>query len=256
MNLASRLSAPSRYTVRSTHFGSAAKRPLSAGGSGEVSASSALRSATALWNCSSATLNAAFGALAPRIRLPFWLAGLLTGVAAMFVGYFIVAPIKGNPIGGGWVASDGFQGLREIAGGRRGGRSAPRRGGLYSRSGFFSGGAYGVGGPPGRWSVLRAPVMERGTEEDLAESIAGVLASSAGYADSFHESLRFPLFVSAGTEDFNYREVHAVDLRMKTPHRVELFNGGHTWLPPDLATEGVEWMEVQAMKRGQRSPSW
>ena len=86
-----------------------------------------------------------------------------------------------------------------------------------------------------------------------SESIAGVLASSAGYADSFHESLRFPLFVSAGTEDFNYREVHAVDLRMKTPHRVELFNGGHTWLPPDLATEGVEWMEVQAMKRGQRS---
>lgn len=86
-----------------------------------------------------------------------------------------------------------------------------------------------------------------------SDTIAGVLASSAGYADTFHESLRFPLFGTAGTEDFNYREVHAMDLRMKSPHRVEVFEGGHTWLPADLATEGVEWMEVQAMKRGARS---
>ncbi|MGE3513444.1 MAG: hypothetical protein AB7N65_31690, partial [Vicinamibacterales bacterium] len=77
--------------------------------------------------------------------------------------------------------------------------------------------------------------------------IAGVLASSAGYADAFHESMRFPFFGSAGTEDFNYREMHAVDLRMKSPHRVEVFEGGHTWLPAELATDGVEWMEVLAM---------
>ena len=85
-------------------------------------------------------------------------------------------------IGGGWVTSDGFQGLREIAGGRRGGRASarPRRTGSYARSGFFTGGAYGAGGPPGRWSVLRAPEIERGTEEDLAESIAGTLLRRYG----------------------------------------------------------------------------
>ncbi len=83
-------------------------------------------------------------------------------------------------IGGGWVASDGFQGLREIAGGRRGGRSVPRRAGRYARGGFFAGGAFGAGGPPGRWSVLRVPIIERGTEEDLAESIAGVLLRRYG----------------------------------------------------------------------------
>ncbi len=87
-------------------------------------------------------------------------------------------------IGGGWVASDGFQGLREIAGGRQGGRASgrgmPRRSGMYARSGFFSGGAYGTGGPPGRWSVLRAPEIERGTEEDLAEAIAGTLLRRYG----------------------------------------------------------------------------
>jgi dienelactone hydrolase len=85
-----------------------------------------------------------------------------------------------------------------------------------------------------------------------SDSVAGVLASSAGYAEEFLESVRFPLFGSAGTEDFNYREMHAIDLRMKSPHRVEVFEGGHTWLPIDLATDGVEWMEVQAMKSGLR----
>ena len=47
---------------------------------------------------------AAFGALEPRFTLPAWLAGLLTGVAAMLVGFFVVAALKGNPIAGGWNA--------------------------------------------------------------------------------------------------------------------------------------------------------
>lgn len=85
-----------------------------------------------------------------------------------------------------------------------------------------------------------------------SQSVAGVLASSAAYAETFHESVRFPLFGSVGTEDFNYREMHIMDLRMKSPHRVEVFEGGHTWLPSDVATDGVEWMEVQAMKAGLR----
>jgi hypothetical protein len=83
--------------------------------------------------------------------------------------------------------------------------------------------------------------------------IAGVLASSAGYSTSFHKSERFPFFGSAGTEDFNYREMRAVDRLMTSPHRVEVFEGGHTWPPVDMATRGVEWMEIQAMKSGLRS---
>jgi hypothetical protein len=82
--------------------------------------------------------------------------------------------------------------------------------------------------------------------------IAGVLASSAGYSTTFHKSERFPFFGSAGTEDFNYREMRAVDRLMTSPHRVELFEGGHTWLPIDMAARGVEWMEIQAMKNGLR----
>jgi dienelactone hydrolase len=79
---------------------------------------------------------------------------------------------------------------------------------------------------------------------------AGVLASSAGYSTAFHKSERFPLFGSAGTEDFNYREMRAVERLMTSPHRVEIFEGGHTWLPIEMATRGVEWMEIQAMKSG------
>lgn len=85
-----------------------------------------------------------------------------------------------------------------------------------------------------------------------SSSVAGVLASSAGYSTAFHKSERFPFFGSAGTEDFNYREMQVVDRLMTSPHRVEVFEGGHTWLPVEMATSGVEWMEIQAMKTGLR----
>jgi hypothetical protein len=45
-----------------------------------------------------------FGLLAPRFRWPLWLCGLLTGILASLVGMFVVAAIKGNPVGGGWNA--------------------------------------------------------------------------------------------------------------------------------------------------------
>ena len=82
--------------------------------------------------------------------------------------------------------------------------------------------------------------------------IAGVFASSAGFPDDFRETVRFPIFGSAGTDDFNHQEMHTLDRDLKSPHRVEIFDGGHTWLPVELATDGVEWMELQAMKSGLR----
>ena len=80
--------------------------------------------------------------------------------------------------------------------------------------------------------------------------IAGVFASSAGFPDDPRDSVRFPIFGSAGTDDFNHQEMHELDRDLKSPHRVEVFAGGHAWLPAELATDGVEWMEIQAMKSG------
>jgi dienelactone hydrolase len=85
-----------------------------------------------------------------------------------------------------------------------------------------------------------------------SDSIAGVFASSAGFPDDPRDEVRFPIFGSAGTDDFNHQEMHELDRDLKSPHRIEVFNGGHAWLPVELAMDGVEWMEIQAMKAGLR----
>ena len=83
--------------------------------------------------------------------------------------------------------------------------------------------------------------------------IAGVFASSAGFpSGEFRESVAFPIFATAGTDDFNYLEVLNLDRTLRSPHRVVVFEGGHTWLSSDAATEAVEWMELQAMTSGIR----
>src|SRR5690606_20638744 len=80
----------------------------------------------------------------------------------------------------GLVASDGFQGLREIAGGRKRAERRPwargRRGpGNYLRGGLFAG-----SGPPGRWSLVRAPEVEPADVDELAEQVATVLLQRYG----------------------------------------------------------------------------
>lgn len=90
----------------------------------------------------------------------------------------------------------------------------------------------------------------------LASSgIAGVIASSAGYPDATpRKTLPFVIFATAGTEDFNHLEMRRLDQALTTPHRLVIFEGGHTWLSSALAIEAVEWLEVQAIKAG-RAPA-
>ncbi len=54
---------------------------------------------------------AAYGLLAPRVRLPMWVSGLITGAATTLVGMFIIAAIRGTPIGGGWQLMAWLRGL-------------------------------------------------------------------------------------------------------------------------------------------------
>jgi hypothetical protein len=84
-------------------------------------------------------------------------------------------------------------------------------------------------------------------------NIAGVIASSAGYPDAKpRSSVAFPVFGTAGTDDFNYLEMRQLDRKLTSPHYLAIFSGGHT-LPPDaVAVEAIEWMELQAMKSGRR----
>jgi hypothetical protein len=45
---------------------------------------------------------AGYGLLAPKLTMPFWLSGLALGAIATLVFWFVVLPIKGAPVAGGW----------------------------------------------------------------------------------------------------------------------------------------------------------
>jgi dienelactone hydrolase len=86
------------------------------------------------------------------------------------------------------------------------------------------------------------------------KSIAGVIASSAGYPDNKpRTSVPFALFSTAGSDDFNYVEMRQLDRKLTSPHRLAIFTGGHTLPPETVAIDAIEWMELQAMKSGRRA---
>jgi hypothetical protein len=69
------------------------------------------------------------------------------------------------------------------------------------------------------------------------------------------DGVRFASFGAAGATDFNFQGMHEVDAHFASrgvPHRLEIFDGPHRWLPADLAFEAMGWLEVVAMKEGRR----
>jgi hypothetical protein len=44
-----------------------------------------------------------------------------------------------------------------------------------------------------------------------------------------------------------------LDRALTTPHRLEVFDGGHGWPPEPFFVDGIEWFEVQAMKSGAKA---
>ncbi len=58
---------------------------------------------------------------------------------------------------------------------------------------------------------------------------------------------------AVGSWDFNYDEMRRVDellAREGADHWLEIFEGPHTWLPAELATQAAGWMELVAMRQG------
>ena len=86
--------------------------------------------------------------------------------------------------------------------------------------------------------------------------VAGVIGCS-GRLGGPHDAdkVTFDWFGTAGDADFNWGEQRSIDERLAAigaNHRLEIFNGGHRWAPPELLRSAVEWMELQAMRRGSR----
>jgi len=86
--------------------------------------------------------------------------------------------------------------------------------------------------------------------------VAGVIACGGGFPGGMTpKPVPFVFFGTAGTEDFNYPELRQLDRELDSlavPHRVVTFDGGHDWASRALATQAIEWMEIQAMKAGRR----
>ncbi|MGH9900597.1 MAG: TPR end-of-group domain-containing protein, partial [Pyrinomonadaceae bacterium] len=87
--------------------------------------------------------------------------------------------------------------------------------------------------------------------------VAGVIACGAGFPVDITPSVPVPfaLFGMVGTNDFNFPELKRLDGaldKLGAAHRVETFDGAHTWAPKELCAAAVEWMELQAMRAGTR----
>src|SRR6202035_1071035 len=89
-------------------------------------------------------------------------------------------------------------------------------------------------------------------------SIAGVIGAGAGFPfdQAPTKDTPFLFFGTIGNVDFNYYELQDLENRLTDlhlPHRIEEFAGPHEWMPPELATAALGWMDVQAMKAGTRA---
>ncbi len=103
----------------------------------------------------------------------------------------------------------------------------------------FSGGAHlawALGKPPG--------------------ALAGVIASGGRFIpELLPQRATYASFAAAGDTDFNYQGTRKLDAALGEAgahHRLEIFQGPHQWMPPELAALAVQWMEVQAMREGLR----
>ncbi|MGH9868722.1 MAG: hypothetical protein ACREAA_11240 [Candidatus Polarisedimenticolia bacterium] len=90
----------------------------------------------------------------------------------------------------------------------------------------------------------------------LRDGVAGVIGFGAGLPSERHPLDKAPpFFGGAGTTDFNFTELRALDDKLDelgAAHRVVFFEGSHAWPPEGVASAALEWMEVQAMKQGLR----
>lgn len=98
--------------------------------------------------------------------------------------------------------------------------------------------------------VAVAYALSRSTHE-----VAGIIACGGRFLPDALEGAGLPIFSAVGDTDFNFREMHKVDdfiAELGHAHRLVVFEGPHTWMPPSLASEAVGWFELLAMTEGLR----
>lgn len=98
----------------------------------------------------------------------------------------------------------------------------------------------------------------------LRGHVAGILGFAAGlpgpvppgaFAEFWGDSLVY--FGGAGTVDYNYHELRALDVRLQRSsihHRIEYYEGAHGWPEDRIFLAAFEWIEFHAMRNGLRAP--
>lgn len=93
---------------------------------------------------------------------------------------------------------------------------------------------------------------------DAPGVVTGVIGAAAGwpFERKPDASDRFLFYGTTAFGDYNYYEVLDLEKdlgRLGVTHHVELFEGVHQWMPAELATRALGWLELQAMKAGSRA---
>ncbi len=91
----------------------------------------------------------------------------------------------------------------------------------------------------------------------LSGTFTGVIGAGAGSHPEYPptKDFKFRYFATVGTVDYNFYEMQRLEERLASVglhHRVEGFGGPHSWMPEPVATQAIEWMELQAMQSGLR----
>ena len=91
----------------------------------------------------------------------------------------------------------------------------------------------------------------------LKGHVAGIIGFGGGFPPEFTPTPNpgFVFFGGAGTTDFNYEEMLALDMRLQRlgmPHRFRPYPGSHSWGTEEICSEAIDWMEIQAIRAGLR----
>ena len=89
----------------------------------------------------------------------------------------------------------------------------------------------------------------------VCQCLAGVILSGAGFSPDRPpaEGMKFVVYAAVGEYDFNFPEL--IQLRQtlereKIPHHLNVFDGSHQWMPPEVAQAALAWLNLQAMASG------
>lgn len=87
------------------------------------------------------------------------------------------------------------------------------------------------------------------------QPVTGIIGCGAGLNTNLKPAVIKPgiYYGIVGLSDFNYREMMKLDNDFDTAgvvHRILVFDGDHRWPPEQYCLQALEWMEINAIKKG------